>query len=109
MSRHNRRRTRIRHKAHTASNFESPAHCKAGYPEVTLSAVSLQDFIHSRYIATTHCHSAQIAWQDLETRQREERQRKRIFGGESDEGDEDGICSRMMEFFNGLDYINAEH
>lgn len=28
----------------------------------------------------------------------------RVFGGE-EEGDEDGLCGKMMEFFGGLDYI----
>jgi len=35
-------------------------------------------------------------------------ERKRIFGGESDENDEDDICSKMMEYFHGLDYIDFE-
>ena len=34
--------------------------------------------------------------------------RRRIFGGESDENDDDDICTKMLDFFNSLDYINAE-
>ena len=33
--------------------------------------------------------------------------RKRIFGGESDEGDDEDLCVKMMEYFNGLDYIEG--
>lgn len=32
-------------------------------------------------------------------------ERKRLFGGESEEGDESDLCSKMLEYFKGLDYI----
>jgi hypothetical protein len=32
------------------------------------------------------------------------KEQMRVFGGE-EEGDEDGLCDRMMEFFGGLDFI----
>jgi hypothetical protein len=32
------------------------------------------------------------------------KEQMRVFGGE-EEGDEDGLCDKMMEFFGGLDFI----
>lgn len=32
-------------------------------------------------------------------------EQKRIFGGEIDEEDTDGLCSNMMGYFVGLDFI----
>lgn len=51
-----------------------------------------------------------MAWQTRERRQREEQEKllaekQRIFGGEPEEGDEDGLCSNMMVYFVGLDFI----
>ncbi|KAL8838986.1 MAG: hypothetical protein Q9170_001916 [Blastenia crenularia] len=45
-----------------------------------------------------------------ERRQREERDRllaeqRRIFGGEAGEDDEHGLCSNMLDYFAGLDFI----
>lgn len=76
-----------------------------------LSAPPLHSFSRCGDISARHWHNRYMAWQNREKRQREERkklmeERKRIFGGESDENDEDDICSKMMEYFNGLDYIN---
>jgi len=117
MSRHNRRRTRGGHKAHNApiaqANFELPSYPKANFTETRLSAPPLHTFTRRGDISARHWHNRYIAWQTREGRQREERKRlmedrKRIFGGESDENDEDEICSKMMEYFNGLDYIDLE-
>jgi len=117
MSRHNRRRTRGGNKAHNApipqANFELPSCPKADPMEKRFSAPPLHTFTRRGDISARHWHNRYIAWQTREGRQREERKRlmedrKRIFGGESDENDEDEICSKMMEYFNGLDYIDLE-
>jgi len=66
-------------------------------------------------IAARHWHNRYLAWQTRERRQREERaaleaEKKRIFGesaaGEG-EGEDDGLCERMMEYFWGLDFIDG--
>lgn len=51
-----------------------------------------------------------MAWQARARRQSEERERllaeqRRIFGGESEEDDEDGLCWNMMDYFVKLDFI----
>jgi len=108
MSRHNRRRTRGGHKAHNApnTNSELPSNFKADFTEMRLSAPALQIFTRRGDVSAKMWHNRYTAWQTREKRQREER--KRIFGGESDENDEDDICSKMMEYFNGLDYIDFD-
>lgn len=62
-------------------------------------------------LSARHWHNRYTAWQTRERRQREEREallaeQKRIFGGETEEDvDEDGLCSNMLEYFIGLDFI----
>ena len=52
-----------------------------------------------------------MAWQARERKQKEEkerliRERRRIFGGNSQDSEEaDDLCVRMMDFFAGLDYL----
>lgn len=65
----------------------------------------------SNDVTARHWHNRFIAWKARERRQKEEEKkleedRKRIFGGEGDESDEDGwLCGLMMEVFDGLDYM----
>lgn len=78
-----------------------------------LSAPPLHSFSRREGMCARHWHNRYIAWQAREKRQVEERkklmeERKRIFGGQSDENDEDDICSKMMDYFNGLKYIDLE-
>ena len=94
-------------------HFDLPARFEPKSTDIRPSAPSLQTFIRRGDVPAKHWHNRYIAWQNREKRQQEERQklveeRKRIFGGESDENDEDDICSKMMEYFNGLDYIDSE-
>ncbi|KAL8738788.1 MAG: hypothetical protein Q9181_000466 [Wetmoreana brouardii] len=117
MSRHNRRRTR-------ASQRKSPS--SPQFPDFELcekfSTIDLPDpkqlsptgLTRARTkrndLAARHWHNRYMAWQARERRQREERDKlladqRRIFGGESGEDDEDGLCSNMMEYFVGLDFI----
>ncbi|KAL9586529.1 MAG: hypothetical protein Q9212_000837 [Teloschistes hypoglaucus] len=61
-------------------------------------------------LSARHWHNRYMAWQTRQQRQQEEhekllREKRRIFGGESGEDDEDSLCSNMMEYFSGLDFI----
>lgn len=61
-------------------------------------------------ISAKHWHNRYLAWQARERKQNEEREQiraeqKRIFGGDSQDGDDDDLCSRMMDYFDGLDYL----
>lgn len=61
-------------------------------------------------LSARHWHNRYMAWQARERRQKEERDRllteqRRIFGGESGEEDDNGLCSNMMQYFVGLDFI----
>lgn len=38
-------------------------------------------------------------------RGRVEEERKRIFGGDDSDGEDDGLCWSMMDFFVRLDYL----
>jgi len=64
-------------------------------------------------LSARHWHNRYLAWQARERKQREERERlkaeqKRIFGGDSQDGDdEDGLCCRMMDFFVAMDYLEG--
>lgn len=117
MSRHNRRRTRTNHE-----KSDAPVH----YAKLESSAVgSIIDYQVSKQPSTLepprrrikrndlsarHWHNRYTAWQTRQRRQQEEYERlltekRRIFGGESGEDDENGLCSNMMEYFSGLDFI----
>ena len=61
-------------------------------------------------LSARHWHNRYVLWRARERKQREEAEkllaeRKRIFGGENEEEDNDGLCSNMMEYFVGLDFI----
>ena len=64
-------------------------------------------------LTARHWHNRYIAWQARERRQKEEQERlrqeqRRIFGGDSQDGDEaEGLCPVMMEYFDGLDYLEG--
>ena len=62
-------------------------------------------------LSARHWHNRYLAWQVRERRQLEEREKleadqRRIFGGESGEDDEDGLCHKMLEYFGSLDFID---
>ena len=111
MSRHNRRRTRAGHKAsnHQSNNFELPSLAEPS--DARPSASHLRPKRND--LTARHWHNRYIAWQARERRQREEKERlrqeqRRIFGGDSQDGEEeDGLCSKMMEYFGGLDYLEG--
>ncbi|KAI4155139.1 MAG: hypothetical protein LQ341_000236 [Variospora aurantia] len=108
MSRHNRRRTRASHRKQPAfTQFTTSGFRKLGAVTVHLEPIQLhfcgskQANAHRTELSAQHWHSRYIAWQRHDRRQREEPERllaeqRRIFGGEMEEGDEDGLCSNMM-------------
>ncbi|KAL8747835.1 MAG: hypothetical protein Q9190_000335 [Brigantiaea leucoxantha] len=117
MSRHNRRRTRERSYKNIIPSFRHPTNdpnataadrlglYNSSNPSLPLPATGRKNDLSAR-----HWHNRYVAWQNRERRQAEERkklaaERQRIFGGDSDEGDEDGLCSNMMRYFVALDFI----
>ena len=108
MSRHNRRRTRGEHKASASCQyhaFELPS-------SADQSGSNLPTARHPRRIESSakHWHNRYLAWQARERKQKDEcerlkEERKKIFGGDGDEGEDDGLCSRMMDYFVRLDYL----
>ena len=113
MSRHNRRRIRGGHRASRASfqhdNFQIPS---LDPNDCTSLAPPLQALASRGDLNAKHWHNRYIAWQNRDRKKKEERQRlredrNRIFGGNSDEGDDEGLCYKMLEYFTGLDYIEA--
>lgn len=111
MSKHNRRRTRLTKASHTpyAANFDLP-----NITDMTGDNQSTFQHRNRRYtqLSALHWKNRFEAWKRREERQREERQRlkaeqRRIFGGDSQDGEEeDGLCTKMLDFYNGLDYLD---
>lgn len=61
-------------------------------------------------LATQHWHNRYMSWQARERQQQEaakqlEADQCRLFGGEP--GDDVSLCYKMLEYFGGLDYIDA--
>lgn len=113
MSRHNRRRTRASHKAFhpgfQSNSFELPF-SSTGSPA---PKTSNPRHLRSNDLSAKHWHNRYLAWQVRERKQNEERERlkeeqNRIFGGDSQDGeDEDGLCNKMMDFFVAMDYLEG--
>ncbi|MCJ1482906.1 hypothetical protein MMC06_003072 [Schaereria dolodes] len=134
MSRHNRRRTRG-HTPKSALSFSSsselsfPNSSSSCTPYTYISSNALNSNNNGNSITSAlqrghqarqrtdltvrHWHNRYLAWQSRERGQREERakleaERRRIFGGEEgDEEDDEGLCGAMMEYFGGLDFIEG--
>lgn len=111
MSRHNRRRTRNSHKSlpFPTPSFELPYFSDPPDANFPMRAPPRRG---GGDITARHWHNRYLAWQARELKQRDECQKlvadqMRIFGGEGNEGDEDGLCGKMMEFFGGLDFIEG--
>lgn len=116
MSRHNRRRTRSGHRAshptYQFDSFEMSSLC-ADPPD---SKLTIPRHPRRNDLSAKHWHNRYLAWQARERKQRDECERlreeqKRIFGGDSQDGDDDddddGLCTLMMDYFVGLDYLEA--
>ena len=110
MGRRNRRRTRGGHKVSTSCQhdaFELPSSADP-------SDSKLPTVRHPRRneFSAKHWHNRYLAWQVRERKQNEEcerlkEERKRIFGGDSNDGEDDGLCSRMMDYFVRLEYLEG--
>lgn len=130
MSRHNRRRTRGHHThkpygmsaqlLHPFATAATPAPKQPPLPSPqNLTVASFRrpgwgggDGQGAHTLVARHWHNRYLAWQTRERRQREERlaleaEKRRIFGEDDKEGEgeDDGLCERMMEYFGGLDFI----
>ena len=109
MSRHNRRRTRGGHKDSTSCQhdaFERPFSADPSKSRIRdarnaqRSDLSANSW-HNRYQARQARES-----QERKERERLKEERNRMFGGDdNDGGEDDGLCSRMMEYFVRLDYL----
>ena len=113
MSRHNRRRARNGRETTKTSfqvdSFDLPSFAITS-PETKLSNPK---YARRNDLSARHWHNRYIAWQARERKQMIERDRlreeqKRIFGGDSQDGeDEDGLCGKMMDFFVAMDYLEG--
>lgn len=109
MSRHNRRRTRgnASHPSLQINGFGTPSLST----ETPKPNFSTQRHPRRNDLSARHWHNRFLAWQARERKQREEWERleekqKWIFGGDSQDGDDDeGLCTKMMDYFAGLDYL----
>lgn len=108
MSRHNRRRTRARvwDPSLPLHSFEPPS---VSRERPDPRSVFTRHLPRSP-ITAKHWHNKYVAWQVRERRQKEERERlkeeqRRIFGDDSQDGVDDGLCTKMMDYFTGLDYL----
>ena len=113
MSRHNRRRNRAGQKI---SHIDLQLHkCELSSLPAELPDAKVSNSRHPRRndLSARHWHNRYLAWQARERKQIEERERlkeeqKRIFGGDSQDGDDaDGLCSKMMDFFVAMDYLGG--
>ena len=119
MSKRNRRRTRGGARKSVSmsmmmqpDSFELPG---LHDPPDPSSRAAMNPQIRRNDITARHWHNRYIAWQVRERRQKEEQERlkqeqRRIFGGDSQDGgeDADSLCSSMMAFFDGLDYLRED-
>lgn len=127
MSRHNRRRNRGGHKHHGMPlplyTFDSPSRLfpidtPSGFitgpsdPPFVIASSQSQPPSRRSSLAARHWHNRYLAWQVRERRQKDEREKleaekRRIFGGNGDDGEDDGLCVKMLEYFGGLDFIEG--
>ena len=106
MSRHNRRRTRAGPKAYTSyqqATFELPSSANSSASTIPSARDPWRD-------DATDWHNPHQVWQARVKKESLEwerlgEERKRIFGGDGSDGEDNGICSRMMDFFVRLDYL----
>ncbi|ETN42827.1 uncharacterized protein HMPREF1541_01985 [Cyphellophora europaea CBS 101466] len=64
----------------------------------------------SNSVNARHWHNRYIAWQNRESAQRRdaariEAEQLKLFGGEP--GDDTGLCYKMMEAFEGMDWVDS--
>ena len=108
MSRHNRRRTRVGPK--TCASYQ---HATFALPSSVKPSASKDPNARNPRrgdVSATCWHNPYQLWQPREKKERVEwerveEERKRIFGGDGSDGEDDGLCWRMMDFFMRLDYL----
>ena len=123
--RHNRRRTRPRSRNRNIANFDCDD-LQVNFADANHPTASKSTSFASRPLPPTNLiacksrepnqispaqiwHYGYMAWQRRERRLRVtstklEAEQCRLFGGEP--GDDLGLCYRMLEYFDGLDYID---
>jgi len=122
---HNRRRTRPRHRTHSSLNptFDISDHIsESSSDSSSLSDSSCTGSIprqrpllttprHSTTsVASKHWHNRYVAWQTRDENQKQEAakiedEQLKLFGGER--GDDVGLCYKMMEVFKGMDWVDS--
>lgn len=110
MSRHNRRRTRGGHTAPVSCQYDSFELPSSADPPDSRPPTARRP--RRNDLSAKHWHNRYLAWQARKAKQKEEYQkireeRERIFGGDSNDGEDDGLCSSMMNYFVTLDYLEA--
>ena len=103
MSRHNRRRTRGGHKASPSIQCNAFEPRSSTVPSVPPRRCDL---------SAKYCHDRHHAWHTRSRKPKEEierlqEERKRIFGGDGDDREDDGLCWRMMDYFKRLNYLEG--
>lgn len=64
-------------------------------------------------VAARHWQNRYTAWQNRELAQRKEaakieEEQIKIFGGEPGEADDAGLCGKMMQVFEGMEWIDRD-
>lgn len=111
---HNRRRHRARPRQTRTDDFDALSDFPfSSTPSEGSSQRSLKppnQTIVSSSINAKHWHNRYLAWQKREIAQRQEAaqieaEQLKLFGGEP--GDDTGLCHRMLEAFEGMEWVNT--
>ena len=121
---HNRRRVRPRSRNHSTLNltfnisdnlptsFDSATPFPSSTPETGLKQTPLPSILRNPNGSATsrHWYNRYTAWQKRDIAQKREAvkieaEQIKLFGGEP--GDDVGLCYKMMEVFEGMDWIDA--
>ena len=108
MSRHNRRRTRVGPK--TCTSYQHATFALPSFVKPSASKDSKARNPRRGNVPSTCWQNTHRLWQPREKKEkveweRVEEERKRIFGGDGSEEEDDGLCRSMMDFFVRLDYL----
>ena len=108
MGRHNRRRTRGSPKT---SSIRQDSLEFAVFPNGPQSyRAPTQRSPGQNDVSTRPWYNRHLAGQARENKQLQEqerlnKERRRLFGGDSDDAEDDGLCFRMMDYFAQLEYL----
>ncbi|KAK4696426.1 hypothetical protein P7C71_g1475, partial [Lecanoromycetidae sp. Uapishka_2] len=115
MSRHNRRRVRLPQyiaQQTALRNGSLGSYAPASEPPDKRS-IPRGPLSRKNDLFAKHWLNRLSAWQVREKRQKEEKEKlkaeqRRLFGGDSQDGEEaEFLCTQMMDFFVGLDYLES--